>query len=129
MFSIRYVVQGKSLNVPGDEANTRPLDEQRASIINTEIATLNSLDLAKQVVESMAPEQILPKAVASKVPVRYQADRAAFMVRNGLSVEPIADSSVIRITFQYPDPTLVKPILSEILGAYLMKHVQMHQGL
>jgi uncharacterized protein involved in exopolysaccharide biosynthesis/Mrp family chromosome partitioning ATPase len=129
MFSIRYVVQGKSLNVPGDEANTRPLDEQRASIINTEIATLNSLDLAKQVVESMAPEQILPKAVASKVPVRYQADRAAFMVRNGLSVEPIADSSVIRITFQYPDPTLVKPILGEILDAYLLKHVQMHQGL
>jgi len=129
MFSIRYVVQGKSLNVPGDEANARPLDEQRASIINTEIATLNSLDLARQVVQNMTAEQILPRAAAYKLPASYQADWAAFMVRNGLTVEPIADSSVIRITFQYPDPTLVKPILSEILGAYLMKHVQMHQGL
>lgn len=129
MFSIRYVVQGKSLNVPGDEANTRPLDEQRASIINTEIATLNSLDLAKQVVQAMTPESILPKALVNKVPVGSRADRAAFMVRNGLTVEPIADSSVIRITFQYPDPSLVKPILGEILNAYLMKHVQVHQGL
>jgi uncharacterized protein involved in exopolysaccharide biosynthesis/Mrp family chromosome partitioning ATPase len=129
MFSIRYVVQGKSLNVPGDEANARPLDEQRASIINTEIATLNSLDLAKQVVQVMTPERILPKAVANKVPAQYQADQAAFMVRNGLTVEPIADSSVIRITFQYPDPLLVRPILGEILDAYLLKHVQLHQGL
>jgi uncharacterized protein involved in exopolysaccharide biosynthesis/Mrp family chromosome partitioning ATPase len=129
MFSIRYVVEGKSLNVPGDEANTRPLDEQRANIINTEIATLNSLDLAKQVVQTMTPEQILPKAVADKVPARYQADRAAFMVRNGLTVEPISDSSVIRVTFQCPDPSLVKPILGGIINAYLLKHVQLHQGM
>ena len=129
MFSIRYVVEGKSLTPPGDDSNARPLDEQRASIINTEIATLSSLDLAKQVVQVMTPEAILPKAVLSKVATNTVADRAAFMVRNGLTIEPIADSSVIRITFQYPDLALVKPILSEIINAYQMKHVQLHEGL
>ncbi|HTQ49636.1 MAG TPA: Wzz/FepE/Etk N-terminal domain-containing protein [Candidatus Acidoferrales bacterium] len=129
MFSIRYVVEGKSLNPPGDESNTRPLDEQRASIINTEIATLNSLDLAKQVVQAMTPERILPKSGTNQGATNNQADRAAFMVRNGLTVDPIADSSVIRITFQYPDPSLVQPILGEIIDAYLLKHVQLHQGL
>ena len=62
MISIRYVVEGKSLNPPGDESNTRSLDEQSASIINTEIETLNSLDLAREVVQAMTPERILAKA-------------------------------------------------------------------
>ena len=51
------------------------------------------------------------------------------MVRSGLTVEQVPESSVIRITFQNPDPTLVQPILSEIIDAYLVKHVQLHQGL
>jgi uncharacterized protein involved in exopolysaccharide biosynthesis/Mrp family chromosome partitioning ATPase len=129
LISIRYVVQGKSLNLPGDESSARPLDEQRNSIINTEIAALNSLDLARQVVQAMTPERILPAAGGQNGSSSNRADRAAFLVRNGLTVEPIPDSSVIRLTFQYPDPALVRPILSEIIDAYLMAHAQMHQGL
>ena len=129
LISIRYVVEGKSLNLPGDESSTRPLDEQRNSIIATEIAALNSLDLARQVVQTMTPEKILPNTGANIAAAANRADRAAFLVRNGLTVEPIPDSSVIRLTFQYPDPALVRPILSEIINAYLLAHVQMHQGL
>ena len=44
MLSIRYVVEGKSLNPPGDEQNTRSLNERSDSIINTELATLHSLE-------------------------------------------------------------------------------------
>ena len=123
MLSIRYVVEGKSFNPSGDESNTRMLDEQRASIINTEMTALNSLDLAKQVVQVLTAEKILAKAGGGA-----DVNRAALLVRNGLTVEPISESSVIRITFQHPDPTLVQPILNEIIDAYLTKHVQMHQG-
>jgi succinoglycan biosynthesis transport protein ExoP len=129
LISIRYVVEGKSLNLPGDESSARPLDEQRNSIINTEIAALNSLDLARQVVLDMTPEKILPKTGANGGSNSNQVDRAAFLVRNGLTVEPIPESSVIRLTFQYPDPALVRPILNEIIDAYLMAHAQMHQGM
>jgi polysaccharide biosynthesis transport protein len=124
MLSIRYVVEGKSLNPPGDDSNTRMLDEQRASIINTEVATLCSLDLAKQVVQALTPEKVLAKAGGGA-----DTNRAALLINNGLTVEPLMESSVIRITFQHPDPTLVQPILNEIIDAYLVKHVQMHQGL
>jgi polysaccharide biosynthesis transport protein len=129
VFSIRYVVEGKSLNPPGDESNTRPLDEQRVSIINTEIQILSSLDLAKQVVQTMTPEKILPNGGANVGTSANRADWAAFLVSKGLTVEPIPESSVIRVTFQYPDPALVQPILSGIIDAYLMKHLQLHQGL
>ena len=44
-------------------------------------------------------------------------------------MEQIPDSSVIRITFQNPDPKLVQPVLGEIIDAYFTKHVQMHQGM
>jgi uncharacterized protein involved in exopolysaccharide biosynthesis/Mrp family chromosome partitioning ATPase len=124
MLSIRYVVEGKALNPPGDEQNTISLNERSDSIINTELATLHSLDLAEQVVQAVTPEKIL-----AKVGGGTDTNRAAFLVRSGLTVEQIPESSVIRITFQYPDPALVRPVLSEIIDAYFTKHVQMHQGI
>ncbi|HLX72675.1 MAG TPA: Wzz/FepE/Etk N-terminal domain-containing protein [Verrucomicrobiae bacterium] len=128
LISIRYVVEGKSLTPPGDESNTTPLDQSRNSVIADEINALNSLDLAKQVVQVMTPEKILPNAGTQGGSISNQADRAAFMVRNGLSVEPLPESSVIRLTYQNPDPALVQPVLGEIINAYLMRHVQLHQG-
>jgi uncharacterized protein involved in exopolysaccharide biosynthesis/Mrp family chromosome partitioning ATPase len=124
ILSIRYVVEGKSLNPPGDEQNTVSLNERSDSIINTELAILHSLDLAEQVVKAVTPEKIL-----ASVGGGTDTNRAAFLVRNGLTVEQIPDSSVIRIIFQNPDPALVQPVLSEIIDAYFTKHVQMHQGI
>ena len=123
MLSIRYVVEGKSLNPPGDEQNTRSLNEGSYSIINTEVSILHSFDLAEQVVQAMTPERILAKAGGGA-----DTNRAAFLVRRNLTVEPIWESSVIRITFQNPDPKLVQPALGEIIDAYFTKHVQMHQA-
>lgn len=122
--SIRYVVEGKSLNPPGNQSNTRPLDEETASIINTEIQTLNSLDLAREVVKAVTPERILAKTGAGA-----DVDSAVYHVSHGITVESIPESSVIRITYQDQDPTLVQPILNEIIDAYLAKHAQLHQGL
>jgi polysaccharide biosynthesis transport protein len=110
LLSIRYVVEGKSLNPPGDQSNTRPLNEQSVSIINTEIQTLNSLDLAKQVAEAVTPERILAKAGGGA-----DINRAVYKVSSGITVEPVPESSVIRITYQNQDPTLVQPILNEII--------------
>ena len=122
MISIRYVVEGKPLNAPGDQQTTRSLNEGSSSIINTELAILNSLDLDEQVVYMMTPEIIL-----AKVGGGTNANQATALVRSGLSVEPIPDSSVIRLTFENPDRTLVQPVLAKIIDAYLLKHVQLHQ--
>ena len=128
LISIRYVVEGKTLNPPGDESNTTPLNQQRSSIIANEIDALNSLDLAKQVVQVITPERILLNTGSKGGSDSNQADRAAFLVRNGFSVESLPESSDIRLTYQNPDPALVQPVLGEIIDAYLMRHVQMHEG-
>lgn len=123
--SIRYVVEAKALNPPGgDEQNTRSLNEHSDNIINTELATLHSLDLAEQVVQAVTPETIL-----ARVGGGTDTNRAASLVKNGLAVEQIPDSSVIHLVFQNPDPKLVQPVLGEIIDAYYTKHRQMHQGM
>jgi len=124
LLSIRYVVEGKSLTPPGDEQNARSLNEHSDSIINTELAILHSLDLAEQVAQAVTPERILARYGGGS-----NTNSAALLVRNGLTVEQIPDSSVIRITFQNPDPKLVQPVLGEIIDAYFTKHVQMHKGM
>ena len=123
MLSIRYVVVGKSLNPPGDEQNTRSLNERSDSIINTELATLYSLDMAQEVVQAMSPEKILANLGGGA-----DTNRAVYMIKSGITVEQIPDSSVIRIIFQNPDAKLVQPALGGIVGAYFRKHVEMHQG-
>lgn len=124
LISIRYVVEGKSLNPPGDESNTRPLNERSASIINTEIALLHSLDLSKAVVRAMTPGRILAPAGGGT-----NFNRAVSMVSKGIIVDPIPESSVISITYQNPNAALVQPVLSEFIDAYLAEHARMHQGL
>ena len=124
MISIRYVVEGKPLNAPGDLQTTRSLDERSDSIMNTEREILYSFDLAEEVVRMETPERIL-----ANVGGGTNINQAAAMVRGGLTVEQVPESSAIRITFQSRDPALVQPILSSIIDAFVMKHVQLHQGI
>jgi len=119
--SVRYMVEGKTLNAPGDE--TKALDERSDNIIHTELEVLQSLDLAQQVVQVVTPERILDKQGGGS-----DTNRAAFLVKNGLVVESIPGSTLIWITFQHPDPELVQPILNTIIDTYFTKHFQMHQG-
>ena len=119
--SVPYMVEGKSLNAPGDE--TRSLNESSDSIIHNEAEILQSLDLAEQVVQIVTPERILAKNGGGT-----DTNQAAFMVKRGLTVESTAGSSLIRISFQHPDPEVVQPVLSTIIDAYFTKHFQMHQG-
>ena len=123
MISIRYVVEGKPLNAPGDLQTTRSLDERSETIMNTEREILYSFDLAEQVAQMETPERIL-----ARVGGGTNIDQAAAIVRSGLAVEQVPESSAIRITFQNPDRALVQPILNEIIDAFLMKHVQLHRG-
>ncbi|HVU26879.1 MAG TPA: Wzz/FepE/Etk N-terminal domain-containing protein [Verrucomicrobiae bacterium] len=124
MLSILYVVEGKSLTTPGDDQNTISLNSRSDSIINTELAILHGLDLANQVVQAITPQRILAGLGGGS-----DTNRAAYIVSRGLTAEQIPDSSVIRITFQNPDPKLVQPVLSAVIDAYLEQHVQMHQGI
>ena len=120
---IRYVTEGKALTPPNEEAKTKSPDQSGETIINSELQILTSLDLAKQVAATVGPEKILGKAGVENAPIA-----AAMVVNNGLTVEVPPHSSVIRVGFIHPNPTVVQPVLAAIIEAYLKKHVEIHEA-
>jgi uncharacterized protein involved in exopolysaccharide biosynthesis/Mrp family chromosome partitioning ATPase len=120
---IRYVTEGKTLAAPGDDTQTKSPDQGGETIINSELQILTSLDLARQVAEVIGPEKILAKAGGGK-----DLNVAAGMVRRNLIVDVPLHSSVIRVIFQHPDPTVVRPVLTAVIDAYLKKHSEIHQA-
>ena len=120
---ILYVVQGKSFNPPGEEANTVSLNGQGYGIIQTELEILQSLDVVMEAVQTLGPEKILAKAGGGD-----DTNAAAGLIAKNLIVESSPGSSVIQVTLQHPDPTMVQPILGELIASYLRKHNQIYQG-
>ncbi len=120
---IRYITDNRPISAPTDNTTlTSPSNPGGA--IDSEMKILTSFDLAQQVAIAIGPEKILAKVGGGKDPIR-----AAAVVRNGLIVATAERSSVIDIIFQHPDPTIVQPVLNEIITDYLNKHTEVHQPL
>ena len=120
---ILYVVEGKSFNPPGENANTLTVNEQGYGIIQTELEILQSLDVIMEAVQVVGPERILAKAGGGR-----DTNAAAGLVAKKLTVESSPGSSVIQVSLQHPDREMVQPILSEIIVSYFKKHNQIHLG-
>jgi polysaccharide biosynthesis transport protein len=119
---IRYVLDSRSPNPTANNTRMTSPDEMGQSIINSEMKILTSLDIAKEVATNIGPEKILAKLGGGNDSIR-----AAYIIRNGLTVTAPSSSSVIDIIFRHPDPTIVQPVLQEIISDYLDKHLQVHQ--
>jgi uncharacterized protein involved in exopolysaccharide biosynthesis/Mrp family chromosome partitioning ATPase len=100
------------------------MSDRVGGVINAEIQILRSFDLAKQVAATIGPEKILAKLGGGK-----DLTAAASAVRGGMSVGAAPNSSVIDILFQHPDPTIVQPVLSEIIADYQSKHSEIHAAI
>jgi succinoglycan biosynthesis transport protein ExoP len=122
---IRYVITDhKTLGGPvGSDDTTKSPDRGGETIMATELQILTSLDLAKQVAETIGPEKILAKKGENN-----DLDHAAGVILSGLTAEVPPESSVIQITFKHPDSSIVQPVLSQIIDAYLKKHVEIHSA-
>jgi uncharacterized protein involved in exopolysaccharide biosynthesis/Mrp family chromosome partitioning ATPase len=121
---IRYITDTRkpTLDANNNDTTTTSLGAQGGSVIGSEIQILRSFDLAQQVANTVGPEKILAKAGGGKDPVS-----AADVVWHGLIVQPLPNSSVIDIIFQHPDPSVVQPVLNEIVADYQSKHSAIHQ--
>lgn len=121
---IRYVMDSRvPSGLDGDPQIKNP-DPGGANIINSEIEILKSLDLAVQVAEAVGPEKILGKGTGETN--KYTA---AQVLQKNLLVEAPPRSDILRIVFQNPDKDVVQPVLSQLIDAYLRKHVEIHRSI
>jgi succinoglycan biosynthesis transport protein ExoP len=120
---IRYVVTENKAITPGDEGRIKTPDQRGETIMKSEEEILISLDLSRQVAESVGPEKIL-----AAVGGGTDLISAAQVVRSGLVVDVPARSSVIHISFRHPDITVVQPVLREVIDRYLKMHTEIHSA-
>lgn len=118
---IRYVVDSRSVNADTKNAQTTSPDSMGQSVINSEIEILTSFDLAKEAAQNIGPQKILAKYGGGNDPLK-----AAEIIRRNLTVEAPKDDSVIHLVYKDADPTMVQPVLSEIIKDYLNKQLQVH---
>jgi uncharacterized protein involved in exopolysaccharide biosynthesis/Mrp family chromosome partitioning ATPase len=127
MLFIRYVTESSAPGLPGagEPKNISLADLDRgATVLNTEVDILNSLDIANQVADAVGPDKILTKV---KNPKERDHDHAAAAVAGNLIVEPLTKSSVIHLTYKNADPAVVQPVLTAVVEAYYKKHLEVHR--
>lgn len=118
---VRYVINERAPGLPATDTSQKSPDQRGETIMNSEREILTSVDLARQVAEAVGPERILAKLGGGN-----DLTLAAAAVRNGLTVAVPPASSVIHVIFTHPDPTIVQPVVRELIARYLKRHVEVH---
>jgi uncharacterized protein involved in exopolysaccharide biosynthesis len=120
---VRYVLDNHSVDTDRKNAQMSSPDTMGQSIINSEMEILTSYDLAEQAAKDIGPDKILARYGGGNDPVK-----AANVVKKNLIVESPRQDSVIHVAFTSADPTIVQPVLSEVINDYLDKHLQVHES-
>lgn len=122
---VRYVTEKRDV-VDSDE-NTRVTSASgygSEHILQTEIAILTSLDLAKSVAKEIGPEVIVPDYTDEiEIPLE---NLATLKVAEGIIAR--AKGNVISIQYINNNPTLTQTILQTLIDTYVEKHVEVHRG-
>lgn len=120
---VRYVLDSHSVNTDPKNAQMSSPDAMGESILNSEMEILTSFDLAQEAAKDIGPEKILAKYGGGNDPTK-----AAELIRKNLVVETPKQDSVIHVSYMNLDPTIVQPVLSEVISDYLDKHLQVHES-
>ena len=121
---IRYVVESRVPSGMGTDPQIKNPDPGGANIINSEIEILRSLDLASQVVDAVGADKIL--GTTGKETNKF---KAAAALQKSLLVEVPPRSDILRIVFQSPNRDIVQPVLTQLIDAYMRKHIEIHRSI
>lgn len=121
---IKYVPESTQMGLEADNQRVIVPDSDGEDVINSEIRILTSLDVAEEAASNFGPANIL-----AKVGGGANANQAAGFICGNLNAEPAdSRSSVIVVTLKHPDPSVVQPLLQEVINAYLQKHYEIHSA-
>jgi polysaccharide biosynthesis transport protein len=116
---VRYVLDRRGVDDTGPDGATRKTND---TVINAEVAILQSWDLAMQAAESLGPARVLPDAKAPTVP------QAAGAIASGLSVVSTHASNVILVSYANRRPEVATLVLNELVSRYFTKHLEVHRS-
>ena len=120
---IRYVEERTAPISMEGETQTRSPDSRGNTIINSELQILSSMDLALQVAKAVGPENILQDP--SK---KHFEEDAAKVISRKLGKQVPRSSSIISLSFEHGNKSIVRPVLDELIRVYLEKHQRIHHS-
>ncbi len=123
----------------GDKAGVNMVDT-RENEINSMTNVIKSRQMAEQVVDRLTPAVILDEPDSLKERVLslvggrlfpYYAisdrDKAVLTLQNKLRIKALEKSSVIRVSYDSPDPLQARTIVANMVELYLTFHSQIHR--
>src|SRR3984893_12354258 len=119
---VRYVVDKSA--VDGIDAQIKTPNPLTDTLINSEVEILTSSDLAREVVQAIGVDQLMPGAGA-KVTIEQAAQR----LFKSLDVSIVKGTNIISISYRSDDHNLPMPILQELVKRYFDKHLEIHRSI
>jgi succinoglycan biosynthesis transport protein ExoP len=120
---VKYVADDKG-PLPTSAGEIRQTDLRGEGIMAAEIDILTSLDIARSVVEVMGGQKALGKGAKE-----MNGEEAAMILRRNLEVDAAKKGNVLHVIYQSNDPSLVQPVLSQVINTYLTVHSKIHRSL
>lgn len=90
------------------------------SILASELEIINNQNVADQVAD------MLPESVLQKIAKGTNHMAAADYIAGHLRAEVPRSTSVIRLVFDHPDPSVIQPVLTNVIDAYTKIHAYIH---
>jgi polysaccharide biosynthesis transport protein len=121
---VKYITEMEPLTTSDGQGQVRSPVLRGETVVNSELEILTSMDVAMKVAEAVGPERILAQVGGGSDLIS-----AALVVNSGTKCDVPRGGNVIRVVFQHPDPTLVRPVLSNLVDQYFVKHFEIHRAL
>ena len=119
---VRYVVDKSAVDGLDSQIKTpNPLTD---TLINSEVEILTSSDLAREVVQAIGVERLMPGAGA-----KVTIEDATQTLFRGLDVTVVKGTNIISATYKSGNPNLPMPILQELVKRYFDKHLEVHRSI
>ena len=109
----------ENLYVPPNSTTGQIVYSNHDEQVNSEIELLKGRSLAEKVIKALGPESIYKN-------VKF--NDAVLIFQNALSVEGIAKSDVINVSFKHNDPKTAALIVNTLANAYLGEHLLIHKN-
>jgi uncharacterized protein involved in exopolysaccharide biosynthesis/Mrp family chromosome partitioning ATPase len=127
---IRYVAEAKApIGATANDPRIKMTDDRGENVVNSELETLTSLDVAKRLCDNPANLNLVWQILGKKnVTSTNETDKAeaAGYIHNNLLTEVPKKSSIMRVVFKHKDSTVVQPVLKAYVQSYLEQHAEIH---
>ncbi len=122
---VRYVVETRSVEALGPDGETTAPLKSGGNVVSAEGEILRSLDVCRQVAESIGPSRILGTSVEGSNSVAAAAGR----IYAGLTVDIPKLSNIIKVSLAHRDPEIAQLALQKLIEFYFKRHAEIHRGL